>query len=160
MKRLILMLMLGAALACAQSTIYLGAGPSIHSDLPYGAANVTLGLCNSDASTCALLNYAGRGSVQNPTNLVYSSSAGVRQVVGTAGVNASRVDLFLLGNAGATIASSATGFTGAVGGGLTFHTARFPLWSFSIAAQGEYSPVNPGWRPNIFVQVGYLFHGK
>jgi hypothetical protein len=158
--RLICLLLAAAAAANAQSMIYLGAGPSIHSDLPYGAANVTLGLCTSDTSTCAMLNYQARGSSLAPSTLEYRSSAGVRQVVGSAWGPAGHVDLFLLGDAGATIAASATGFSGAGGGGLTVHLTRFPAWSASIAAQAEYSQVNPGWRPQVFVQLGYLFKGR
>ena len=149
-----------ATLACAQSMIYLGAGPSVHSDVPYGALNVTLGLCTSDATTCAMLNYQARGSAMIPSTLEYRSSAGVRQVVGSAWGPAGHVDLFLLGDAGATIAASATGFSGAGGGGLTAHLTRFPAWSASIAAQAEYSQLNPGWRPQVFVQLGYLFKGR
>jgi hypothetical protein len=156
----LLLLIAAAGLACAQSMIYLGAGPSLHSVLPYGAFNVTLGLCTSDASTCAMLNYQARGSSWAPSAIEYTSSAGVRQVVGSAAGPAGRVDLFLLGDAGATIVASSAGFSGAGGGGLTLHLNRFPSWSASIAAQAEYSPVNPGWRPQTFFQIGYLFKGR
>ena len=149
-----------ATLACAQSMIYLGAGPSIHSDLPYGAMNVSMGLCTSDVSTCAMLNYQARGYSLVPSSRAYTSTAGVRQIIGSASSPAGRVDLFLLGAAGATIATTSTGFTGAGGGGLTVHLARFPSWSASIAAQAEYSQVNPGWLPQVFVEFGYLFKGR
>jgi hypothetical protein len=159
MKTLCLLLT-GATLACAQSMIYLGAGPSMHAYLPYGAANVTVGLCTSDVTTCALLNYQARGYSFLPSTLEYTSTAGVRQVIGSAWSARGHVDLFLLGEAGATITTSSTGFSGAGGGGLTAHLARFPRWSASIAAEAEYSPVNPGWRPQAFVQFGYLFKGR
>lgn len=164
LKPLILILVgLVAILAPAHAqTFYLGAGPSLHADLPHGAVNATLGLCNADSTTCALLNYSARGTLAEfrQYKLTYSSSAGLRQVIATAHVNNHVIELFLLGNGGAAIAPTATGFSGAAGGGLTYHPAAHPNWAFSGAAQGEYSPVNPGWRPNIFVQAGYVFHGS
>lgn len=156
---LLLCLLAFAGTAAAQTSIYIGAGPSLQSDLPRGAMNVTVGLCNHTGGTCALVNYAARGTIDDfkQNTMVYTTSAGVRQVIATAQSGQSSVDLFLLGNAGAALAATATGFSGAAGGGLTFHPGRAPNWSLSFAAQSEYSPVNPGWRPNLFIQAGYTF---
>jgi hypothetical protein len=145
----------------AQPNIYLGFGPSLHSDLPHGAVNVTLGIPTGDKTTL-LVNYSARGTIDDlkQNQLVYKSSAGVREVMATANAGKGVVEFFLLGDVGGVIAPNATGFAGASGGGLTYHPGRAPNWGISGAIQGEYSPVNPGWRKNVFLQFGYNFRGK
>src|SRR5581483_5557224 len=132
-----MLLLLACVFAMHAQTFYVGAGPSMHADLPHGAFNVTVGLCNSDTTTCALLNYSGRGTLNDlkQNTLTYSSSAAVRQVMSTVKANGHVVEFFLLGNAGAAIAPTATGFSGAVGGGITYHPAKAPNFGFTGAGQ-------------------------
>jgi hypothetical protein len=144
--------------AAQAQTFYVGGGPSIQSDLPHGAMNATVGIATGD-KTMLLLNYSAHGTFTDLKQgaLTYQSTAGVRQVMASATIGLSTVEFFLLGDVGAAISASATGFVGAGGGGLTFHPGSHPALSFSGALQGEYSPVNPGGRKNLFIQIGYTF---
>ena len=152
-----LLALLLATGAFAQTAIYVGAGPSLYTTAPYGAGNLAIGICNATATTCSLTGFEARGSVKDPTHLVYSTSTGVRQVVATAASSAAKVDLFVLGQGGAAVTGSGVGLSATLGGGLTLHPARAPNWGFTIAAREIYSPVNPGWQPWFHAQVGYTF---
>ncbi|HZT29228.1 MAG TPA: hypothetical protein VFA33_05060 [Bryobacteraceae bacterium] len=154
-----LLVLLVATGAFGQTAIYVGAGPSLYTTSPFGAANLAIGICNASANTCSLTGFEARGSVKDPKNLVYSTSTGVRQVVATASSPAIKVDLFVLGQGGAAVTGSAVGLAATLGGGLTFHPARAPNWGFTLAAREIYSPVNPGWQPWFHAQIGYTFQG-
>ena len=145
--------------AFGQTAIYVGAGPSLYTTAPFGAANVAIGICNSGSTTCSLTGFEARGSVKDPAHLVYSTSTGIRQVVATASSPAAKVDLFALAQGGAAVTGSAVGLAGTLGGGITIHPAKAPNWGFTVAAREIYSPVNPGWQPWFHAQIGYTFQG-
>ena len=110
--------------AFGQTSIYVGAGPSLYSTAPYGAGNLAIGICNANSNTCALTGFEARGSVKDAKNLVYSTSTGIRQVVASASSPTGKVDLFVLGQGGAAVTGSAVGLSATLGGGITFHPAR------------------------------------
>jgi hypothetical protein len=144
--------------AAAQTSIYIGGGPSYHSEAPRAAFNLTTGICSADTGRCALINYSARAAVRDLKTVVYSTSFGLRQVLARAESPKLLVDLFALGDAGAAVSPEAVGFAGAGGGGLTFHPKSAPNWGISFAAQASYAAAgNGGWKPNLFAQVGYTF---
>ncbi len=152
------MLMLLALCAWGQTAIYVGVGPSIYSQTsPNGAGNLTLGICTNDGGTCSLTSFEARGSARDLAALVYSTQTGIQQRIASAVSNAGRFDLFTLGQAGASVTGSAVALAGGGGGGVSFHPARAPNWSISVAMRAVYSPVNPGWQPWGGIQVGYTF---
>jgi hypothetical protein len=147
--------------AAQAQTLYVGVGPSLHSDLPHGAMNLTIGTPVA-TDTTLLVNYSARGTIDDfkRNALVYKTSTGIRRVIARATAGESIFELFGLADVGADIAPTATGFAGASGGGVTYKPGRAPNWALTAALQGDYSkvdPLNPGWRKNFYIQFGYNF---
>lgn len=156
-----LFMLLAAFAAWGQTAIYLGGGPSLYSQTtPHGAGNLTFGICTDDGATCSLTSLEARGSARDVASLVYSTQTGIRQRLATAPVGQGKIDLFSLAAGGANVTGSAVGGVFSGGGGLTWHPAKAPNWSISVAVRAVYSPVNPGWQPWGGFQVGYTFRGK
>lgn len=154
------LLALVATVASAQTSIYIGGGPSVYADAPYAAGNLTIGICTNDVKTCSLTSFEARGSVRKPQELVYSASTGILRVVAEASAPAITARLFVLGQGGANVTTDAVGLAGTLGGGIAFSPQRAPNWSITFAGREVYSPVNPGWRPWAGFQIGYVFRGK
>lgn len=144
------------AISAHAQAIYIGGGLTAS---PYTAGNVTLGICTRDGVTCQITNFEGKGTLEElkTRQLHYTTSVGVRQVMTSVTSEKFKVDLFMVGQGGTAITTTATGFSGAMGGGLTFHPVKSPNWSWTVMAHGNYSNMNPGWQPYIAAQVGYTF---
>lgn len=142
----------------SQTPIYIGFGPSVYSQTePRTAVNLTIGPCTSDAKTCWLTSFEARGSARDLASLVYSTHTGIRQVLASAGNASLKANLFTIGQVGAAVTGSATGGMLGLGGGVSFHFARWPNWSISPVMRAVYSPVNPGWQPWGSIHIGYTF---
>lgn len=151
-------LLLLAIAASGQTAIYVGGGPSIYSQAkPRTAGNLTWGVCTSDGGTCSLTSVEARGSARDLDSLVYAVDTGIRQRVASTNWEGGRMDLFSLAAVGAAVTGTATGGLAGLGGGLSYHPARAPNWSITVALRGVYSPVNPGWQPWATIHVGYTF---
>jgi hypothetical protein len=154
------------ALAAFGQTLYLGFGPSAHSDSPRIGLNATVGLCDESRANCGLVNYSARfdsAAQYSRGEVVYKTSIAYRRIIATTETSSLRAGVFLLSNAGAVITDSAAAFDGATGGGVSLSPKRYPNWSVSFAAQATYSPVNAilptdsRWKPDLYAQAGYTF---
>jgi hypothetical protein len=155
MKTLNTFLLLVCAFAThAQTSIYVGGGPS--AGLSGAAFNITTGICDATSTNCALINYAASGSVRDLKSITYTTTASARRVLATVAAGKGAVDLFGLFSAGAAVNGSGPSFTGAGGGGLTFHPGSAPNWGFTVAAQGAYDSQNKA-HPDVYFQAGYTF---
>ncbi len=157
---LVITALLAVSIAAAQTSIYIGGGSSLYGDAPHGAGNLTIGICDGAGKTCSLTSFEARGSVRTPNDLVYSASTGILRFVASADSPKVHARLFVLGQGGANVTESAVGLAGTLGGGIAFSPKSAPNWSVTFAGRGVYSPVNPGWRPWVGLQLGYTFRGQ
>lgn len=159
MKTLTLLLVLSATL-CAQS-IYIGGGPSFYTQSePKLAGNLTIGICTAESGLCSLTSIEGRGTADNPRNLVYSTQTGLSKRVATVSTSAIKAQLITLGQAGASVSDSATSGIVGMGGGVLISPLKYPNWSVGLVMRAVYSPNNPGWQPWGGVHIGYTFRSK
>lgn len=159
---MIVLLSLASVLALSmfgQTAIYVGGGPSFYAPAT-PAADLTIGVCNGDGSTCSLSNFEATQIGRDLSKTQYSVATGIRQRVASVTTGSMTVELFTLAQIGANITGNAAAGAVPLGGGFTFHPAKYPNWAFSLVAKEVYSPVNPGWQPWGGVQVGYTFRGK
>lgn len=138
---LLLLLALGAA---GQTSFYLGGGPSLYVQNGQRAGNLTVGLCSSSGATCNLTSIEARGSAKELQDLVYAMHTALRQEVAYTENGALKVSVGMLGQVGVAVAQEMASGLAGMGGDVTFQPKRWPGFSFSVAARGVYSPVNPG----------------
>lgn len=141
----------------AQPAIYLGGGPSAGAG---GAGNLTVGICNLEATTCALTTFEAHGSLKAPNDLVYAASTGILQVVKSVQPAGVKVDLFTLAQVGGTVTGQNVGINVPLGGGISFHpviAGKASNWSIAVAGKQIYNTVDSKWKPWVGLQVGYTF---
>jgi hypothetical protein len=141
----------------AQPSIYIGGGPSAH------AGNLTIGVCNAEASRCELTTFEARGSLAKQSDLVYSTSTGIMQSVGGVETDRVKVTLWTLAQIGANVTGGDVGLNVPLGGGITFHPkigGAVSNWSVTVAGKQVYNTIDAAWKPWVGAQIGYTFRGK
>jgi len=154
----LLLLLVASMPAAAQTSFYVGGGPSFYSATsPHLAGNLTVGLCTASTATCSLTSVEARGSSSTPGELVYATQTGIKQRLATVQGSMANAELFTVAQAGASVTASATSGIAGLGGGVLFRPSKHPNWSIAFIMRAVYAPANPGWQPWGGVHLGYVF---